>query len=199
MQHPALTIVESVCKEHDGVGISGVGAIAALRAMGNHWKDHLAEGHSIQIVANDIKELRNVLDDMRDAIMSRGAHLLAPTFVIYSRAEAMANDGAGFWNNETGWGPLEGATQFQQHERLRLSIPMRVADLPVWLSLDEAKLALEELKEASKPDWTSVMRYYGLDESFLWSEEQVQYYTGLYLAENEAEGQVETAAQGEPA
>ena len=54
MEHPALSVVEDVCREFDGNGIFSVGANGALRAMADHWKEHLAEGHDATIVTDDI-------------------------------------------------------------------------------------------------------------------------------------------------
>ncbi|WP_413460475.1 hypothetical protein [Herbaspirillum huttiense] len=54
MDHPALSVVEEVCREFDGNGIFSVGANGALQAMALHWKEHLAEGHDVSIVTDDI-------------------------------------------------------------------------------------------------------------------------------------------------
>lgn len=71
MQHPAITTIEAVCRDFDGIGIFSVGAIRALRAMSHHWKDHLAEGRSPRIISEDIDEMVRQLEVMRAEIMRR--------------------------------------------------------------------------------------------------------------------------------
>jgi hypothetical protein len=50
---PALDFVEATCRNNDQ-GTAGIGAAAAFRALSPHWKEHLAEGHSPDIIARDI-------------------------------------------------------------------------------------------------------------------------------------------------
>lgn len=71
----ALKIVEDVCHDFDSNGISSVGAGAALRAMANHWKNHLHEGHKPRIISEDIDEMKNQLEVMRAEVMRRVAEL----------------------------------------------------------------------------------------------------------------------------
>lgn len=71
----ALKIVEDVCHDFDSNGISSVGASAALRAMANHWKNHLHEGHKPRIISEDIDEMKNQLEVMRAEVMRRVAEL----------------------------------------------------------------------------------------------------------------------------
>ena len=67
----ALKAIEEVCSDFDGNGIYSVGAIAALRAMAVHWKDHLAEGHQYKVISEDVIEMKNQLEVMRAEIMRR--------------------------------------------------------------------------------------------------------------------------------
>lgn len=71
MQHPALKVVEDVCRDFDGNGIYSVGASGALRAMAHHWKDHLAEGRGPKLISQDIEEMVRQLEVMRAEIMNR--------------------------------------------------------------------------------------------------------------------------------
>lgn len=71
MPHPAIKVVEAVCKDLDDGSIFSVGARAALRAMAAHWEDHLAEGHSPQIILDDIGEMKNKLEAMRVELLRR--------------------------------------------------------------------------------------------------------------------------------
>ncbi len=66
-----LGIISGVCREAEGQGISSVGAIAAVKAMAHHWKDHLTEGHSPKIISKDIEEALRLLNDIRTEIMDR--------------------------------------------------------------------------------------------------------------------------------
>ena len=66
-----LEIVESVCRDFDGDGLASVGATAALRAMSEHWKNHLNEGRKPRIMSEDIDELKEQLEVMRAEIMRR--------------------------------------------------------------------------------------------------------------------------------
>lgn len=77
--HPAMKIIEKTCRDFDGAGIYSVGAKGALEAMAHHWKDHLAQGHSPQIIADDIDEMKKRLDLMCEEIMSRVDELPLPT------------------------------------------------------------------------------------------------------------------------
>jgi hypothetical protein len=52
-------------------GIDGIGASAALKAMSRHWDDHLFEGHSAQLLSDDIDTLKDRLEIMRAEIMRR--------------------------------------------------------------------------------------------------------------------------------
>ena len=66
-----MSIINEVCKDFDANGIFSVGAIGALKAMAHHWKDHLAEGHSPNIISEDIDEMARQLEVMRAEIMRR--------------------------------------------------------------------------------------------------------------------------------
>ncbi len=66
-----IGIINGVCHDFDANGISSVGAIAALKAMSRHWKDHLAEGHNPKIISDDIDEMTRLLKVMRAEIMRR--------------------------------------------------------------------------------------------------------------------------------
>lgn len=138
MDHKAIKVIEEVCNDFDGNGIFSVGAIGALQAMSRHWKDHLAEGHNPKIISEDIDEMKNQLEVMRAEIMRRLAipEELAESFVIYSPNEAAIGDGAGFWNNDTGWVEnLESATRFTADQRAAFHLPIATGEDARWMAL----------------------------------------------------------------
>lgn len=57
---------------------------------------------------------------------------IAPRYVIYSPNEA-ENDGAGFWNNNDGWGNIDRATSFSEYETEILPLPISNKRDAQWL------------------------------------------------------------------
>ena len=74
----ALKVIEDVCRDFDGHGISSVGACACLKAMAQHWKDHLHQGSKPRIISDDIDEVKNLLEIMRAEILRRVVEQTAP-------------------------------------------------------------------------------------------------------------------------
>lgn len=63
---------------------------------------------------------------------------------IFAKSEAEANDGAGFWSNEYGWGEEELATLFPSAEREMLSfMPMSADQDAEWQKVPTAKITAE--------------------------------------------------------
>ena len=56
-----LELVESVCRENDH-DLSGIGAVAAVRAMAKHWDSHLAEGMSPIELFGDMQDMKDRID-----------------------------------------------------------------------------------------------------------------------------------------
>jgi hypothetical protein len=73
-----LGMVKALCNDFDGSGISSIAATAGLMAVLPYWESHLAEGHSPQILVDDITELRAHLGRMADTLKER---LAAETLV----------------------------------------------------------------------------------------------------------------------
>lgn len=130
-----LRIVESVCNDFDGNGIFSIGAAAALRAMAHHWKDHLAEGHSPAIMAEDIDEMVRQLEVMHAEIMRRLSEPqnASTLYAVFSPSESEINDGAGFWNTRDGWVKISQATRFTHSERQTRPLPIATGQDAIWM------------------------------------------------------------------
>jgi hypothetical protein len=119
------------------------------------------------------------------------------SYAVYSATEDQK--GGGFWNNDQGWTERQHAERFSAYERTHLSLPISSGADAQWVPYEYLNVTMAaELAcpHGTQPSWGTVMKYFGLDQSFQWRPEQIRQYTQNYLDSVKQEAPIQVSLDG---